>query len=181
MKTRVGLLVAALALCAQSAMAQVERKDLQVFNDISKTVNQYAYFTIFDDVSANVENGTVTLTGKVTMPYKRDEIEKRVAKVNGVQQVVNRIEALPVSTFDDELRYRIARSIYGNSNFWNYAIMANPPIHIVVDHGHVTLTGVVQSNVDRMLARSLATQFGAMSVKSELKTEAEVRDQIEKS
>src|SRR5438132_664533 len=112
MKTRVGLLVAALALCAQSAMAQVERKDLQVFNDISKTVNQYAYFTIFDDVSANVENGTVTLTGKVTMPYKRDEIEKRVAKVNGVQQVVNRIEALPVSTFDDELRYRIARSIY---------------------------------------------------------------------
>jgi hyperosmotically inducible protein len=69
---------------------------------------------------------------------------------------------LPVSQFDDELRYRIARSIYNNSNFWNYAIMANPPIHIVVEHGRVTLTGVVQSNVDRMLARSLATQFGAL-------------------
>jgi osmotically-inducible protein OsmY len=79
------------------------------------------------------------------------------------------------------LRYRIARSIYGNANFWNYAIMANPPIHIIVEHGHVTLTGVVQSNVDRMLARSLATQFGAMSVKSELKTEAEVKEQLEKS
>jgi osmotically-inducible protein OsmY len=50
-----------------------------------------------------------------------------------------------------------------------------------VEHGHVTLTGVVQSNVDRMLARSLATQFGAMSVKSELKTEAEVKEQLEKS
>ena len=181
MKTRVALLVAALALFAQSAMAQVERKDLQVFNDISNTVNRYAFFTIFDDLSANVENGTVTLTGKVTMPYKRDEIEKRVAKVDGVQRVVNHIAVLPVSSFDDELRYRIARSIYSNSNFWNYAIMANPPIHIVVDHGHVTLTGVVQSNVDRMLARSLATQFGVMSVKNELKTEAEVREQIEKS
>jgi len=181
MKTRVALLVAALALFAQSAMAQVERKDLQVFNDISNTVNRYAFFTIFDDLSANVENGTVTLTGKVTMPYKRDEIEKRVAKVDGVQRVVNHIAVLPVSSFDDELRYRIARSIYSNSNFWNYAIMANPPIHIVVDHGRVTLTGVVQSNVDRMLARSLATQFGAMSVKNELKTEAEVREQIEKS
>jgi osmotically-inducible protein OsmY len=59
--------------------------------------------------------------------------------------------------------------------------MANPPIHIIVDHGHVTLTGVVQSNVDRMLARSLATQFGAMSVKNDLKTEAELKEQLEKS
>jgi hyperosmotically inducible protein len=181
MRTKVGLLVAALALCAQSALAQVERKDLQIYNDISKTVNQYVFFTIFDDINANMENGTVTLTGKVTMPYKRNEIEKRVAKVDGVQRVVNRIEVLPVSLFDDQLRTRIARSIYRNSNFWNYAIMANPPIHIIVEHGRVTLTGVVQSNVDRMLARSLATQFGAMSVKNELKTDAEVKEQLEKS
>jgi hyperosmotically inducible protein len=88
---------------------------------------------------------------------------------------------LPVSTFDDQLRYRIARSIYGNSNFWNYAIMPNPPIHIVVEHGRVTLTGVVQSNVDRMLARSLATQFGALSVTNDLKTDAEVQAELEKS
>ena len=181
MKTRFAVLVASVLLFAGSAGAQVERKDLQVFNDISTTVNRYSFFTIFDDVSANVENGNVTLIGKVTQPYKRNDIEKRVAKVEGVQHVTNRLEVLPVSRFDDELRYRIARSIYGNSNFWNYAIMANPPIHIIVDHGHVTLTGVVQSNVDRMLARSLATQFGAMSVKSELKTEAEVQERLEKS
>jgi osmotically-inducible protein OsmY len=53
--------------------------------------------------------------------------------------------------------------------------MARPPIHIVVEHGHVTLTGVVNSNVERMLARSLASSFGALSVTSELKTEAEVK------
>jgi len=88
---------------------------------------------------------------------------------------------LPVSQFDDELRHRIAASIYNNSNFWNYAIMPNPPIHIVVEHGRVTLTGVVQSNVDRMLARSLATQFGAFSVTNALKTDAEVRDALEKA
>lgn len=181
MKTKLAVLVASVLLFAGSSWAQGERKDLQVFNDISKTVNRYSLFTIFDDVNAAVENGNVTLTGKVTQPFKRDDIEKRVAKVDGVQHVTNRIEVLPVSMFDQELRHRIARSIYGNSNFWNYAIMANPPIHIIVDHGHVTLTGVVQSNVDRMLARSLATQFGAMSVKSELKTEAEVKEQLEKS
>jgi hypothetical protein len=115
------------------------------------------------------------------MPYKRSDIEKRVAGIEGVTRVVNTIAVLPVSSFDDDLRYRIARSIYGNSNFWNYAIMANPPIHIVVEHGHVRLTGVVQSNIDRALARSLATQFGAMSVTNELKTDEEVRDQLERS
>jgi hypothetical protein len=42
------------------------------------------------------------------------------------------------------------------------------------------LTGVVGSDVDRMLARSLASQFGAFSIKNELKTDAEVRDALEK-
>ena len=139
MKTKLAVLVAGVLLFAGSSWAQGERKDLQVFNDISKTVNRYSFFTIFDDVSASVESGNVTLTGKVTQPFKRDEIEKRVAKIDGVQHVTDRIEVLPVSGFDQELRYRIARSIYGNANFWNYAIMANPPIHIIVEHGHVTL------------------------------------------
>lgn len=173
------LLTANVTLASQTS--EGDRKDFQVAKDIAKTVQRYSQFTIFDDVSANVKDGMVTLTGKVTMPYKRDDIAKRIAKVDGVRGVSDQIGVLPVSQFDDELRYRIARSIYNNSNFWNYAIMANPPIHIIVDHGRVTLTGVVQSNVDRMLARSLATQFGAMSVKSELKTEAEVKEQLEKS
>ena len=98
-----------------------------------------------------------------------------------MRAVSNRISVLPVSTPDDQLRVPIARSIYGNSNFWNYAIMPNPPIHIVVDHVRVTLTGVVQSNVDRMLARSLATQFGVLSVANDLKTDAEVQAVLEKS
>ena len=157
------------------------RKDLQVLKDVAQAVDRYTQFTIFDDVNASVKDGAVTLTGKVTMPYKRDDIEKRVVKVDGVRAVNNHIAVLPVSSFDDELRYRIARSIYSNSNFWNYAIMPNPPIHIVVEHGRVTLTGVVQSNVDRMLARSLASQFGALSVTNDLKTDAEVLATVEKS
>ena len=176
------MFTAGLALSAQVAMAgPVERKDLQVFKDIANAVNRYTQFTIFDDVNASVHDGVVTLTGKVTMPYKRDDIEKRVAKVDGVRQVDDRITVLPVSTFDSDLRYRIARSIYGNSSFWNYAAMANPPIHIIVEHSRVTLTGVVNSEVERMLARSLATQFGVLSVTNNLKTDAEVRAELEKT
>jgi len=186
------LLTANVTLAAQAS--ESDRKDFQVAKDIAKTVQRYSHFTIFDDVSANVKDGMVTfdvsanvkdgmvtLTGKVTMPYKRDDIEKRIAKVDGVRGVSDQIDVLPVSQFDDELRYRIARSIYNNSNFWNYAIMPNPPIHIVVEHGRVTLTGVVQSEVDRALARSLATQFGALSVTNALKTDAEVTDGLAKS
>jgi len=174
------VLATTLAMSANVLASTGERKDLQVFNDISKTVNRYAYFSIFDDVDAAVKDGVVTLTGKVTMPYKRDEIAKRVAKVDGVSEVRNRIGVLPVSQFDDELRYRIARSIYGSGHFSNYS-KVNPPIHVIVDHGRVTLTGVVNSEVDRMLARSLATQFGAFSVTNNLKTDAEVREALEKS
>ena len=182
MTKQAGLLAAALLLCAQGALAQpAERKDLQVFNDVAKAVNRYEQFTIFDDVSAGVKNGVVTLEGKVTMPYKKDDIEKRVARVNGVNRIVNKVAVLPVSTWDDELRYRIARAIYGNANFWNYAASANPPIHIVVDRGRVTLTGVVQSEVEKMLARSLVTQNGVLSVTNKLQTEAEAREQLEHS
>ena len=58
-----------------------DRKDLQLFKDIAKSVNRYPHFTIFDDVNATVTDGVVTLSGKVTMPYKRDDIMKRVADV----------------------------------------------------------------------------------------------------
>lgn len=170
----------AVLMTATPALAQTERKNLQVFNDVSKAVLRFPTFTIFDDVSADVSDGSVVLTGKVTMPYKRTEIEKRVAKIEGVRTVVNRITVLPVSLFDEDLRYMVARAIYGNASFWQYAAMSNPPIHIVVENGHVMLTGVVNSNVERMLARSLAASFGAFSVKSELKTDAEMKALLEK-
>lgn len=181
MKKWLVLLVAGLALSAQTRAQGSERKDLQIANDIATAVNRYAQFTIFDDVSARVQDGRVTLEGKVTMPYKRDAIGKRASEVSGVREMNNRIGVLPVSRFDDDLRQQIARSIYGNSNFWEYATLPNPPIHIIVERGRVTLTGVVRSEVDRMLARSLATQFGAFSVTSKLKTDAEVRNAGEES
>lgn len=173
------LVLCAAALLSTPALAQ-ERKDLQIFRDISTQVNRYSHFTIFDSVEAEVIDGRVVLNGAVTMPYKKDDIERRVRSVAGVRSVENNIDVLPVSIMDDELRYRIARAIYGNSSFWNYAAMANPPIHIIVNRGHVTLVGVVNNNVERQLARSLATGFGEFDVRNELKTDAEVRSALEK-
>lgn len=170
-----------IVLIAMGAPAwAADREDLQIFQDVSRQVLRYPQFTIFDSISANVEGGVVTLTGKVTMPYKRDAIATRVGRIDGVRGVRNEITVLPVSQWDDELRLRIARAIYGNSNFWTYGAMANPPIHVVVENGRVTLEGVVNSNVDRMVARSIASSFGAFSVTNNLRTDAEVTAALER-
>jgi hyperosmotically inducible protein len=174
------LIAALLVVFAISAPAWAGEDDLQMFRKIEKQVLQYPHFTIFDSVNAQIDKGVVVLTGKVTMPYKRADIERRVSRLDGVVTVDNRITVLPVSQFDDDLRFRIARAIYGNPNFQPYAFSVNPPIHVIVEHGRVTLEGVVNSNLDRVLARSIAGGFLAFDVKNELKTEAEAKAELEK-
>jgi hyperosmotically inducible periplasmic protein len=155
---------------ASTAFAQ-DRQDQRLADEIAASVRQYAQFSIFDHVSGHVDEGVVVLTGKVTMPYKKKDIERRVAQMDGVREMRSEITVLPVSSYDDDLRYRVSRAIYGNPSFWTYAAMANPPIHIIVEHGRVTLTGVVNSKVERMMARSLATGLGELSVTNELRTD----------
>ena len=173
----VATFIVTLAMSAPAWAA--DREDLAIFQDVSRQVLRYPRFTVFDSIYAQVDKGVVTLSGKVTMPFKRDDIERRVAKIEGVHGVRNEVTALPVSRFDDELRFRIARAIYGDSNFWSYGAMVNPPLHIIVEGGRVTLEGVVNSNIDRMLARSIASGHGAFSVTNNLKTDAEVEAELE--
>jgi hyperosmotically inducible protein len=93
-----------------------------------------------------------------------------------VREIANKISTLPVSTFDDQLRLTIASQIYRDPMFWNYAIQVNPPIHIVVEHGRVTLSGVVNSKVERRKAESIArTTFGVFSVDNQLRLDREIR------
>jgi hyperosmotically inducible protein len=172
--------IAALLVTLAAAPAFADDSKLQMFRQVEKQVLQYPHFTIFDSVNAEIDNGVVRLTGKVTMPYKSTDIERRVRKLDGVTKVDNRIEVLPVSLFDDELRFRIARAIYSNPAFTMYAYRVNPPIHVIVEHGRVTLEGVVLNNVDRVLARSIAGNFLSFEIKNELRTEAEAKAELEK-
>jgi hyperosmotically inducible periplasmic protein len=174
------VLATAMVLLPALLFAQAERKDFQVAQDVSTQVLRYTRFTVFDDVNIAADHGVVTLSGRVTMPYKADDLARIAGRVAGVTQVKNEIKVLPVSPFDDDLRYRIARAIYGNPAFWQYAAMANPPIHIVVENGHVTLTGVVNNNVERMMAQSIASSSVAFSVSNKLRTDAEAKADLEK-
>lgn len=152
---------------AASAVAQ-PLGDARLAADIAHVVNGYVHFSIFDDVRSGVENGEVVLRGKVTTPLKKREIEKRLVAIEGVRAVRNEIAVLPPSPSDDHLRYRAARAIYGHPSFWRHAARAHPPIRIIVEDGRVTLKGVVGSSVERVLAASLATGLGELSVINEL-------------
>ncbi len=154
--------------------------NLELFRKVQNQVNGYAYFTIFDSVSASVDAGYVTLSGKVTMPFKASDIERRVARIDGVTGVRNTIAVLPLSSFDDSLRQGIARAIYGQSSLSMYGVGANPSIHIIVDRGHVTLNGVVNNDMDRQIAGMAARSSLAFEVKNELKTNEEIKQEMEK-
>jgi osmotically-inducible protein OsmY len=160
-----------LGLSSFPGTARAQTPDDDLHRQVLGAVRGYANFTIFDDVSVAVSDRAVTLTGRVTMPFKRNDIGARVAKIDGVRNLVNDIQVLPVSIEDSRLRSRVAQAIYGNSTFWHYASMVNPPIHILVEHRRVTLTGCVNGEVERMLAYALAQVDGVMSVTNELKVD----------
>lgn len=170
MTRRVSILVLAVVLAASTLHAQ-ELRDVRLIEDITLALNTHPVLTVFDDVTVRVQNGTVTLTGKVTAEYKKQDVGRTAARLANGGSVRNEIAVLPVSLLDDELRYRISRAIYSNAAFWAYASMPRPPIHVIVENGRVTLTGVVATETERVLARSLATGHGELSVTNELRTE----------
>lgn len=148
--------------------------DQVVGEAVAAKLRRYVFFTIFDDAEVEVNEGVAVLTGYVTMPYKSQAMVELASRVDGVQQVVDKLEVLPVSGFDDQVRYAAAVRIYNDPLFWNYAIQVNPPIHIVVKHGRVTLTGVVMSEVERRKAAQIARSiFGVLSVENKLRLERE--------
>jgi len=146
--------------------------DERIAAQVGQRLQRYILFTIFDDANVEVDNGVVTLTGRVTLPYKADAFADLAAHISGVQEVRNEVRALPVSLFDDQLRYAVARRIYGDSLFSRYATQANPPVHIIVERGKVTLTGVVFSEVERRKAEAIARDtFSVMAVTNKLRIE----------
>jgi hypothetical protein len=104
-----------------------DRHDERLAREVARQIDTYPQFTIFDAICGEVENGVVTLNGKVTMPYKKSEIDKRVRTVTGVREVHNQIGVLPVSTFDEELRQANRARDHSNPSFWHYAAAPTHP------------------------------------------------------
>lgn len=124
----------------------------QIIEKARHEVLMYPYYTVFDHIVLSTEGNQLTVEGEVTQPYKKSDLGNILAGIKGVTNLKNNLKVLPLSTFDDHIREAIAFRIYGDPAFSNYANQSNPPIHIIVDNGNVTLYGVVNSKVERQKA-----------------------------
>jgi len=118
-----------------------KKTDEEVQKAVADAILGYVHYGVFDSVGVGVDDGVVTLVGSVYQPWRRDELEGRVARLVGVREIKNELRVQPTSIFDERLRAQLYRRIYGNGLFERYASFANPPIRIVVENGRVTLTG----------------------------------------
>ena len=156
-----------------SASAQTNPR---IVREVRHELVTLPYYGVFDWLTYEVQpNGTVVLRGQVVRPTTKSDAQGRVKDIEGVTNVVNEIETLPLSPSDDRLRIALYRQIYGfNSPLFRYAHQAVPSIHLIVNRGHATLKGDVSNRGDLNLANILARSVpGLFSVKNELKVEGE--------
>lgn len=153
------------ASVSPQAQARVER-------EVRHELLGIPQFGVFDNLAFKVEGSKVTLTGSVTKPVISQNAERAVKGIEGVEQVDNKIEVLPPITADDQIRLALFRSIYGHPSLQRYAIQAVPPIHIIVNRGHVTLEGAVLNKTDSQIAETQArTVNGTFSVTNNLRVD----------
>ena len=127
------------------------------------------YDNAFNYLALSVKEGVATINGDTLNDVAKDSALAIVARTPGVKDVVNQVNVLPVSLFDDSIRVRTARAIYRDSVLGRYASDPVHPIRIVVDNGHVTLYGTVESTMDKTIAGIRASSVpGAFSVENKL-------------
>ncbi len=161
------LVVAAAAVFMLAGLASAAPTGL--VNSVRHQLVMLPYYSVFDNLSYRVDGNTVTLFGQVTRPTLKSDAGRVVKHLEGVDQVINKIEVLPLSPFDDRIRLATYRSIFSFGGLYRYAMGAIPSVHIIVDNGHVTLEGVVDNQADKNIANIRANGVpGVFSVTNNL-------------
>lgn len=173
---RTGMLLGAALLATQAGFANhADGKSgtAKLESKVRRELVMLPFYSLFDQLSFRLDGDTVTLIGKVSRPTLKSDAEGAVKQIEGVLRVDNQIEVLPLSPNDDRLRRALFASIYGHSTLQTLAIRAIPPIHIIVRDGHVTLEGVVGSEMQKNIAGVQAnTVSGVFSVTNNLRVDS---------
>lgn len=158
------------SMLSYSAVASV-RAPKTIKDRVRHELNMLPYVNAFDYMSFTTdENGNVTLMGEVTNPTLKKDAGNVLKRVEGVEHVDNQIQVLPVSFFDNRLRVKLFRTIYGYPVLQRYALGVNKPIRIIVSNGHVKLIGFVDNEADKNIAGIRANSVpGVFSVDNQLK------------
>jgi hyperosmotically inducible protein len=149
---------------------QRDSRTLRVESDVQRELMMLPNYTVFDFLAFKVEpGGTVRLLGQVVRPTLKSDAERRLKGIEGIEQVINDIEVLPVSPNDDRIRLAVARNIYRSDALDRYGFQSQPSIRIIVKQGRVTLEGEVDSQSDKAIAGLKAGEIsGVFEVKNNL-------------
>lgn len=182
---------------SQPAPTWSQEDTLRVIKEVQKRVGRITDYSVFDWITFGVQGKTIVLKGYASRPILKSEIERSLKDIAGVDSVVNQIEVLPNSPFDDRIRAAVYNRIYTSPSLRRYnanqgtlaramgpggrsaAFMAggitnNPPIgyhaiHIIVSNGKVILYGVVSNQSDAAIAGMQANSApGAFSVDNDI-------------
>jgi len=170
MKSKILSMALTLALAVSTAPLFARAPQGDLGEAVRHELVMLPYYSVFDDLSYQVDGSTVILTGDVVWPVLKSDAEHAVKRIPGVTNVVDNIRVLPLSPFDNQTRRAVYRAVFGYAGLYRYAMGAIPSIHIIVDNGHVSLRGVVDNDGDKNLAYIRANQVpGVFSVTNELR------------
>ncbi len=162
------LSLAALPVAAPAMTAAEARTAEQV----RKEIVTLPFLSIFDDIRFSFQDGVVTLMGDVHRPTLKKSAERVALRVEGVNRVENKIQILPLSRFDNQIRLQVARALYSHPALDRYGMGALPSIRIIVNNGDVTLKGFVNREMEKNVAGIVANQVhGVFSVTNDLQVE----------
>ncbi len=168
---------------------KLDENQLRLAKKVRHELIMLPFYSVFDNLQFGFEGDhTVILSGQTIDPTIKSGAGRVVKRVEGVTNVINNIEVLPLSPFDYRIRRAEFRAIYSQPALSRYALQAgvnrfdferlrllpgvNLPIHIIVKNGHVTLVGVVASTMDKNVAGIAAnTVPNVFSVQNDLMVE----------
>jgi len=152
---------------------EAPRSDKEIRADAERAVLRWERYGPFDAVGIDVEDGTVRLTGWVESPFKRAEVEERLARVEAVRDVLNDLRVQGFSQGDVRLRREIHAKIYSDPLFERWAGLPDPPVRVYVNRGKVTLAGTVGTTLEQTAAGLIARGSLAFAVDNQVKVEGD--------
>jgi len=141
-------------------------------NQVRHQLVMLPWYSVFDNLEYKIEGDKVTLIGQVVRPVVKSDAASAVKRIEGVKEVDNQIEVLPVSPMDDHIRRQMIHAIYSFPSLQRYGMGVIPGIHIIVKNGNVTLEGAVSNQSDKDAANIRANGVpGVFSVTNNLRVE----------
>ena len=200
-RVRIAAVMVSVALVIAGGQPLLRADAKSSVEQIRKELLQLPYYGVFDFLAFSYDKGTVTLMGYAYHSTLKQDAARAAKRASGVDQVIDKIEELPVGQIDDELRWKAYYAIYrdpflsryapgggllwghrhsfgagfhamGSARFPGMEPLGDYPLHIIVNHGNITLLGVVDNESDKTVAGLRAREVpGAFGVENELTVE----------